>query len=164
MEKDFLDLDKWKIRQVTLDNYDVNLAQGQINRSNDPFVLNFADSKWSLAGSPLKDNEELDKEILDALKDALDDLEIIDVERKPDILVKNLEQGSEFFSNLRDANNQAVVQSLQQKGFYTIAAKDAAGQTVPKVVSNKGEVLVGMESGVESVSYTHLTLPTILRV
>jgi len=151
VEKDFLDLDKWKIRQVTLDNYDVNLAKGQINRSNDPFVLNFADSKWSLAGSPLKDNEELDKEVLDALKDALDDLEIIDVERKPDILVKNLEQGSEFFSNLRDANNQSVVQSLQQKGFYTIAAKDAAGQTVPKVVSNKGEVLVGMESGVEYV-------------
>jgi hypothetical protein len=151
VEKDFLDLDKWKIRQVTLDNYDVNLAKGQINRSNDPFVLNFADSKWSLAGSPLKDNEELDKEVLDALKDALDDLEIIDVERKPDILVKNLEQGSEFFSNLRDANNQAVVQSLQQKGFYTIAAKDSAGQTVPKVVSNKGEVLVGMESGVEYV-------------
>jgi hypothetical protein len=151
VEQDFLDLDKWKIRQVTLDNYDVNLAQGQINRASDPFVLNFADSKWSLAGSPLKDNEELDKEVLDALKDALDDLEIIDVERKPDILVKNLEQGSEFFSNLRDANNQAVVQSLQQKGFYTIAAKDAAGQTVPKVVSNKGEVLVGMESGVEYV-------------
>jgi len=151
VEQDFLDLDKRKIKQVTLDNYDVNLAQGQINRKSDPFVLNFADSKWSLAGSPLKDNEELDKEVLDALKDALDDLEIIDVERKPDILVKNLEQGSEFFSNLRDANNQAVVQSLQQKGFYTIAAKDAAGQTVPKVVSNKGEVLVGMESGVEYV-------------
>jgi hypothetical protein len=151
VEQDFLDLDKWKIRQVTLDNYDVNLAKGQINRTSNPFVLNFADSKWSLAGSPLKDNEELDKEVLDALKDALDDLEIIDVERKPDILVKNLEQGSEFFSNLRDANNQAVVQSLQQKGFYTIAAKNAAGQTVPKVVSNKGEVLVGMESGVEYV-------------
>ena len=151
VEQDFLDLDKRKIKQVTLDNYDVNLAQGQINRKSDPFVLNFADSKWSLAGSPLKDNEELDKEVLDALKDALDDLEIIDVERKPDILVKNLEQGSEFFSNLRDANNQAVVQSLQQKGFYTIAAKDATGQTVPKVVSNKGEVLVGMESGVEYV-------------
>ena len=151
VEQDFLDLDKRKIKQVTLDNYDVNLAQGQINRKSDPFVLNFADSKWSLTGSNLQDNEELDKEVLDALKDALDDLEIIDVERKPDILVKNLEQGSEFFSNLRDANNQAVVQSLQQKGFYTIAAKDATGQTVPKVVSNKGEVLVGMESGVEYV-------------
>jgi hypothetical protein len=151
VEQDFLDLDKFKIRQVTLDNYDVNLAQGQINRSNNPYVLNFADSKWSLSGSALKDSEELYKEALDAMKDALDDLEIIDVERKPEILVKNLEQGREFFNNLRDANNQAVVQSLQQKGFYTIAAKDASGQTVPKVVSNKGEVLVGMESGVEYV-------------
>jgi parvulin-like peptidyl-prolyl isomerase len=150
VEQDFLDLDKRKIKQVTLDNYDVNLAQGQINRSSDPYVLNFADSKWSLSSS-LKDNEELNKEVLDALKDALDDLEIIDVERKPDILVKNLEQGREFFNNLRDANNQAVVQSLQQKGFYTIAAKDESGQTVPKIVSNKGEVLVGMESGVEYV-------------
>ena len=151
VEQDFLDLDKFKIRQVTLDNYDVNLAKGQINRSNNPYVLNFADSKWSLSGSALKDSEELNKEALDAMKDALDDLEIIDVERKPEILVKNLEQGREFFNNLRDANNQAVVQSLQQKGFYTIAAKDASGQTVPKVVSNKGEVLVGMESGVEYV-------------
>ena len=151
VEQDFLDLDKSKVKQVTLDNYDVNLAQGKINRTNNPFVLNIADSKWSLPGGNLKDNEELDKEILDALKDALDDLEIIDVERKPEILVKNLKQGKEFFSNLRDANNQAVVQALQQKGFYTIAAKDASGQTVPKVVSNKGEVLVGMESGVEYV-------------
>ena len=65
--------------------------------------------------SALKENEELDKAVLDAMKDALDDLEIIDVERKPGILVKNLQQGREFFSNLRDANNQAVVQSLQQK-------------------------------------------------
>ena len=151
VEQDFLDLDKRKIKQVTLDNYDVNLAQGKINRTNNPFVLNITDSKWSFPGGNLKDNEELDKEILDALKDALDDLEIIDVERKPEILVKNLKQGKEFFSNLRDANNQAVVQSLQQKGFYTIAAKDASGETVPKVVSNKGEVLVGMESGVEYV-------------
>ena len=151
VEQDFLDLDKRKIKQVTLDNYDVNLAQGKINRTNNPFVLNLTDSKWSFSGGNLKDNEELDKEILDALKDALDDLEIIDVERKPEILVNNLKQGKEFFSNLRDANNQAVVQSLQQKGFYTIAAKDASGQTVPKVVSNKGEVLVGMESGVEYV-------------
>ncbi len=151
VEQDFLDLDKRKIKQVTLDNYDVNLAQGKINRTNNPFVLNIADSKWSFPGGNLKDNEELDKEILDALKDALDDLEIIDVERKPEILVNNLKQGKEFFSNLRDAINQAVVQSLQQKGFYTIAAKDASGQTVPKVVSNKGEVLVGMESGVEYV-------------
>ena len=47
--------------------------------------------------------------------------------------------------------NQAVVQSLQQKGFYTVAVKNPQGQQVPKVVSNKGEILVGMKDGVEYV-------------
>ena len=36
VEKDFLDLDKWNVKRVTLDNYEVNLAQGQLNRTNPP--------------------------------------------------------------------------------------------------------------------------------
>ena len=151
VEKDFLDLDKWNVQRVTLDNYEVNLAQGQLNRQNPPFVLDYADSEWKLSGSPLTDQEELNKEKLDGMKDAFDDLEIIDVERKPEILVSNLKQGNEFFSNLKDGKNQAVVQSLQQKGFYTVAVQNPKGETVPKVVSNKGEILVGMKDGVEYV-------------
>ena len=151
VKKDFLDLDKWNIKQVTLDNYEVNLAQGQLNRKDNPFVLDYDNSEWKLNGSTLAESEELDKEKLDALKDAFDDLEIIDVESKPDILVNNLKQGNEFFNNLKDQKNQAVVQSLQQKGFYTVAVQDPQGQQVPKVVSNKGEILVGMKDGVEYV-------------
>jgi len=144
-------LDKWNVKRVTLDNYEVNLAQGQLNRTNPPFVLDYEDSEWKLSGSPLTDLEELNKDKLDGMKDAFDDLEIIDVERKPEILVNNLRQGNEFFSNLKDAKNQAVVQSLQQKGFYTVAVQNPEGETVPKVVSNKGEILVGMKDGVEYV-------------
>ena len=151
VEKDFLDLDKWNAKQVTLDNYEVNLAQGQLKRDTPPFVLDYDNSEWKLSGSSLTEKEELNKDKLDSMKDAFDDLEIIDVERKPEILVNNLKQGNEFFSNLQDAKNQAVVQSLQQKGFYTVAVKNPAGQTVPKVVSNKGEILVGMKDGVEYV-------------
>jgi hypothetical protein len=151
VEKDFLDLDKWNIKRVTLDNYEVNLAKGQLNRKDNPYVLDYDDSEWNLSGSKLSDKEELNKEKLDELKDAFDDLKIIDVERKPDILVNNLKQGNEFFSNLKDQKNQAVVQSLQQKGFYTVAVKNPQGQQVPKVVSNKGEILVGMKDGVEYV-------------
>ena len=151
VEKDFLDLDKWNVKQVTLDNYEVNLAQGQLKRDTPPFVLDYDNSEWKLSGSSLTEKEELNKDKLDSMKDAFDDLEIIDVERKPEILVNNLKQGNEFFSNLQDAKNQAVVQSLQQKGFYTVAVKNPAGQTVPKVVSNKGEILVGMKDGVEYV-------------
>jgi hypothetical protein len=151
VEKDFLDLDKWNVKQVTLDNYEVNLAQGQLKRDTPPFVLDYDNSEWKLSGSSLSDKEELIKDKLDSMKDALDDLKIIDVERKPEILVNNLKQGNEFFSNLQDPKNQAVVQSLQQKGFYTVAVSNPAGQKVPKVVSNKGEILVGMKDGVEYV-------------
>ena len=151
MEKDFLDLDKWNIKRVTLDNYEVNLAKGQLNRKDNPYVLDYDNSEWKLSGSALSDKEELNKDKLDELKDAFDDLKIIDVERKPEILVNNLKQGNEFFSNLKDQKNQAVVQSLQQKGFYTVAVKNPQGQQVPKVVSNKGEILVGMKDGVEYV-------------
>jgi hypothetical protein len=151
VKKDFLDLDKWNIKRVTLDNYEVNLAKGQLNRTDQPYVLDYADSEWKLSGSTLSDKEELDKEKLDSLKDAFDDLEIIDVESKPEILVSNLKKGNEFFSNLKDNKNQAVVQSLQQKGFYTVAVQNPQGQQVPKVVSNKGEILVGMKDGVEYV-------------
>jgi hypothetical protein len=151
VEKDFLDLDKWNIKRVTLDNYEVNLAKGQLNRKDKPYVLDYENSEWKLSGSTLSDKEELNKDKLDALKDAFDDLEIIDVESKPEILVANLKQGNEFFSNLKDKKNQAVVQSLQQKGFYTVAVQNPQGQQVPKVVSNKGEILVGMKDGVEYV-------------
>ena len=151
VEKDFLDLDKWNIKRVTLDNYEVNLAKGQLNRKDKPYVFDYENSEWKLSGSALAENEELDKEKLDALKDAFDDLEIIDVESKPEILVSNLKQGNEFFNNLKDKKNQAVVQSLQQKGFYTVAVQNPQGQQVPKIVSNKGEILVGMKDGVEYV-------------
>ena len=75
-------MDKWNIKQITLDNYEVNLAQGQLNRSGNPLVLDYDSSEWKLSGASLTEKEELDKEKLDALKDALDDLKIIDVEKK----------------------------------------------------------------------------------
>ena len=62
VEKDFLDLDKWDVKRVTLDNYDVNIAQGKINRTGPPNVLDYDSSEWKLSGKPLADTEELDKE------------------------------------------------------------------------------------------------------
>jgi hypothetical protein len=155
VEKDFLDLDKFSIKSVTLDNYEIDLNAGEIKRDTPPFVLEYADSEWKLSGAPLSDKEELNKDRLDEMRDSFDDLKIIDVEKKPGILINNLKQGNEFFSDLQDPKNQVVMQAvmgaLQQKGFYTVAVMNPAGQKVPKVVSNKGEILVGMKDGVEYV-------------
>ena len=156
VEKDFLDLDKWNIKQVTFDNYEIK--DGKIAPSVKQ-VLDYDNSEWKLAGASLSDEEELDKEKLDDMKDAFDDLEIIDVERKPEILISSLRKGSEFV----DANNiqelQSSANSLIQKGFRPIneLGKDGKPLSYPngkpklKVVSQKGEVLVGMKDGVEYV-------------
>lgn len=156
VEKDFLDLDKWNIKQVTFDNYEIK--DGQIVPSTKQ-VLDYDNSEWKISGSSLAENEELDKDKLDAMKDAFDDLEIIDVEKKPDILSSSLRKGSEFV----DANNiqelQNTANSLIQKGFRPVNELGPDGKPLAypngkpklKVVSQKGEVLVGMKDGVEYV-------------
>ena len=117
VEKDFLDIDKWNIKQVTFDNYEIK--DGKIAPSAKQ-ILDYDNSEWNLVGSNITENEELDKEKLDNMKDAFDDLEIIDVERKPEILISSLRKGSEFV----DANNiqelQSSANSLIQKGFRPV--------------------------------------------
>jgi hypothetical protein len=156
VEKDFLDLDKWNIKQVTFDNYEI--IDGKIAPSVKQ-ILDYDNSEWKLSGTTLSDQEELDKEKLDGMKDAFDDLEIIDVEKKPEILASSLRKGSEFV----EANNiqalQSTANSLIQKGFRPVneLGQDGKPLSYPngkpklKVVSQKGEVLVGMKDGVEYV-------------
>ncbi|HAD21174.1 MAG TPA: hypothetical protein DCF87_03555 [Opitutae bacterium] len=156
VEKDFLDIDKWNIKQVTFDNYEIK--DGKIAPSAKQ-ILDYDNSEWKLVGSNISEDEELDKEKLDDMKDAFDDLEIIDVERKPEILISSLRKGNEFV----DANNiqelQSSANSLIQKGFRPVNELDKNGKPLSypngkpklKVVSQKGEVLVGMKDGVEYV-------------
>ena len=156
VKKDFLDLDKWNIKQVTFDNYEIK--NGQIAPSVKQ-VLNYDDSEWKLSGSVLSEDQELDKDKLDDMKDAFDDLEIIDVEKKPDILASSLRKGSEFVhaNNIQELQNSA--NSLIQKGFRPVneVGQDGKPLSYPngkpklKVVSQKGEVIVGMKDGVEYV-------------
>ncbi len=156
VEKDFLDLDKWNIKQVTFDNYEIK--DGRIESSAKQ-ILDYNNSEWNLIGSSLGESEEINKEKLDDMKDAFDDLEIIDVEKKPEILASSLRKGSEFV----DANNiqelQNTANSLMQKGFRPANELGADGKPLSypngkpklKVVSQKGEVLVGMKDGIEYV-------------
>ena len=90
VEKDFLDLDM-EYQSVTFDNYEVK--DGKMVPSAKQ-ILDYADSECRLVGSLLKEEEELDKEKLDDMKDAFDDLEIIDVEKKPAVLLQAYETGT----------------------------------------------------------------------
>ena len=101
VEKDFLDLDKWNIKQVTFDNYEVK--DGKMVASEKQ-ILDYADSEWKLIGSLLSENEELNKEKLDDMKDAFDDLEIIDVEKKPAVLASSLREGTNLLPQIMCRN------------------------------------------------------------
>ena len=59
VEKDFLDLDKWNIKQVTFDNYEIK--DGRIEPSVKQ-ILDYNNSEWNLIGSSLGESEEINKE------------------------------------------------------------------------------------------------------
>ena len=110
IEKDLLKLNAFDIRQVGLNDYSTadNLTVDGVSlmvKKRSKIELGFDDAKssWNLIemtefddkGEPvpvtLGEDEELNNEKLNALKTALDDLKIVDVQRKP----KGLSQESE---------------------------------------------------------------------
>ena len=100
------------------------------DKENKPFSGNLADA------------EELDNTKLNDLKNALGDLKIVDVEKKPAGLGKDLTAGADFMADQESFN------SLFQKGFFGLTMGEEQRQ---ELLSVNGEVLVGMKDGVEYV-------------
>lgn len=153
IEQDLLQLTSWDIEDVTVMNYSVerDLTRAALIRDFD-FTARFEDNEWKLVelirhrdGKPtivaeLAADEELNKENLDALKNAVDGLRIVDVYRKPRGLGRDLKAGGDF---LKD---EASVKDLQARGFYL----SGSGETA-ELFSANGEVHVGMKNGVQYV-------------
>jgi hypothetical protein len=158
IEKDLLKLSPWDVRKLTLDDYTCSfgadeasgrLMVSQARKSRIDLAYDDKDSKWSLAKLEAfdKDNkpreekpaaeEELASAKLNDLRNALGDLKIIDVARKPSGLSGDL-RAAEKFTNDREA-----VTSLAQRGFYPFSSGD--------ILSSNGETIVGMKDGVEYV-------------
>jgi len=134
IEDDLLKLNAFDIKQVVLNNYSFDEVNGQIVEGDIvDLTYNDEESKWVL--SDLEEGEELDDSKLNEMKQALDDLKIIDVRRKPEGLSRELrsEEGIRL-------NQQAMI-DLAQHGFYLTRE----GQ----LISNEGEVVVLMKDGVE---------------
>jgi len=153
VERDFLDLDAFNIRQVMLDDHRIDEAQGVIipgeilTLSYDPN----ADEPWSLAGG-LAEGLELDESKLDAMRSALDDLEIINVEPKPAVLAENLRQGREIIAGLTEQQATQIAVSLVDKGFVPARDPDSPPSAPQyRVYSNQGQIFVGMADGVEYI-------------
>lgn len=167
IEKDLLKLNAWDIQDVQINDYSAELQpvmtpQGiAIQVAWDPraeMKLAYDDQGGKWTAEELKefdkgtkqytefkiaDNEELNTDALDALKTALDDLQIVDVDRKPAGLSADLKAGVDFLDN-SDARKD-----LRSLGFATVPNRD--GSEGQELISSDGEVIVTMKDGVEYV-------------
>ncbi len=160
IEEDLLKLNAFDVRNVSLNDYSIQeapTAQGRMGLRMNPrskMTLAYDDTKstWSLVemsevdgqGQPvpttLGEGEELDNEKLNALKSALDDLQIVDVQRKPKGLSQDLRASDEF---VKDNEAQA---SLISRGFYPVPVDDHV-----EVYSSEGEATCTTKDGVRYV-------------
>ena len=151
IEKDLLDINPFDVQRVRVNDYSVTVRgqQGLLDRRFE-MLCKFENNKWGVdefrtyngqdaTPATLSDNEELNQQALNDLKNALRDLEIVDVEPKPAGLGENLKTTADF---LRDGEGLA---SLAQRGFYP----QPVGQDAFELVSANGELTVTTRDGVQ---------------
>ena len=153
IEDDLLKLNTWDIKQVQIHDYSVDELQRTVQQRSD-ITLGYddmGDPKWTMiddeafsdgkwVSMKMAENEELDTATLDLMKDALDDLKIVDVRRKPAGLSSDLKTNEGF------GQDDLTVTSLMTKGFFVASL----GGRV-QLVSNEGDVTCTMKDGVEYV-------------
>lgn len=160
IEKDLLQFSPFDVAEVAIDDYTfavVETPQGP-RPSIDPrakLALKFDEksNEWSpkvmeqfdrelgeYKSFELAADQQLNETTLRELKNALDDLVIVDVERKPQGLSADLQAGKEFM------NDREAIGSLYERGFYPVQMEDGA-----RLLSSEGEIVVTLKTGIEYV-------------
>lgn len=169
IEKDLLQLSSFDVSQVYIDDYSIEMRlvidRGRIRpdfpkelRSRMQLKYNDADSKWiaesletydEQAGEyvpfELADDQELNADALREFKNALDDLTIVDVEKKPDGLSADLRTGADFMNRIEG------LESLAQRGFLPLPKDPSDPNSGYELKSGEGEIVVTLNDGVEYV-------------
>ncbi len=169
VERDFLKFNPWDMEKVAIDNYSlrkeeqVDLFRGQVTLAlgqdwNSKFELGYKNSEWKLdkfetfddqknpTEVKLADDEELNKTKLNAMKDALDDLEIVDVRRKPENFNEHWQELQKKDPKVQEGIEK-ILSDLQQRGFFVLPPQGP--DEPPLFLSDNGELNVGMEDGVQ---------------
>ena len=157
IEKDLLKLSTFDVTRVSLKDYSIlptetgaptlsPRMEATANWNNEQSSWNLEDLRlYSTASrkwvpTPLGEQEELNKQKLDDLKNALDDLKIVDVKRKPAGLGEKLKTGGDIF------NDRELIGSLATVGFLPAMLQ---GMEKPEIFAANGEVIVDMKDGVQ---------------
>jgi len=153
IEDDLLKLSTWDIRQLHIRDHSIDEAQGVLMMRGEMRLAydDSGDPKWKMVEDKtfdqgqwvnveLAEDEELDTDKLNDMKSALDDLKIVDVQRKPEGLSGDLKTAEDF------AQNADARASLETKGFYFAPVGDQL-----ELYSNEGDVRCMMKDGVQYV-------------
>ena len=162
IEKDLLKLNTFDIRRVHIKDYSAELVftlqgirvnwdrRGEIELRYDNTksqwiaerLQTFDPDKTDLVDYTLGEDETLNEDALRELRNGLDDLVIVDVERKPAGLSADLKAGSDF------VKNEEAAASLVTRGFAPVPAGEGNDLDI---LSSEGEVICTLEDGIEYV-------------
>lgn len=162
IEDDLLKLNTFDISRVEIKDYSAELGfslsgiqVGWDRRAEMVLEYDNSGSKWSaeslkkfdsasknFVDYTMAEDEQLDEEVLTDLRNGLDDLKIVDVERKPAGLSADLKAGEDFLKD-RDA-----AMSLISRGFAPVPL---GPDRKPEILSTEGEVICSLDTGVEYV-------------
>jgi hypothetical protein len=154
IESDLLKLSSNDIQTIGIRDYSILPSQdgSQVLSPNYDADLSFntVDGKWSAdrivsyqgandTPRVIGENEQLNSTKLNEMKNALDSLKLVDVQRKP----KGLASDLKVESSLLDDKESVV--ALVRKGFVPQKGKDGGSE----IYASSGELLVGLRDGVQ---------------
>lgn len=166
IEDDLLQLSPLDIQRLYLEDYSAEMQIVMTNRGIEPRVVldqrgkmeltyDSTDSKWQakqlekfdldakdFVDDPLAEDEEINEDTMRELRNGLDDLLLVDVERKPEGLSSDLKASSDFLTN------REALESLQEKGFIPVGRNE---QGEAEILSSEGETVCTLKDGVEYV-------------
>jgi hypothetical protein len=164
IEKDLLKLNTFDLREIDINDFSVReamdnkgqLTLAKVRSSEMEFAYDDAGSKWTAkklieykknkpVEAELSKGEELNTEKLNDLRNSLDDLKIVGVERKPTGLQGDLTITPEVAGDPQAL--QDLARSLAVRGF--IPAR--ASETKLAILSTDGEVICKLKDGVDYV-------------
>ncbi|KAA1262366.1 hypothetical protein LF1_49300 [Rubripirellula obstinata] len=156
IEDDLLQLSSIDIDQVEIKDYTASLGQRGISLNRRyTAVVDQENNDWKLAklseydekdprkepvDRELSGDEPLNKTKLNEMKNALDDLKIVGVFRKPEGVSETLKASKDLLSD------QEAITSLAQRGFYPI---DVGPDGQAEILSANGELSVSLDAGVK---------------
>ena len=135
IERDLLQLDAMMIDQIVIDDYSIDVMNQRVNRG-ERMTLAYDQTAhtWNLKEPALKEDESLQTAKLDAMRNALDNLQIVDVHRKPAGLSAQLQTIESM------QIDEEAVNSLLGRGYYIVNGQ---------LLSNQGETILRLRNGVE---------------